>query len=85
MSVRATILQIVIFLALGLSTNAADTDYAITPVEHAACDADVESLCADQVQNEGQVLACMRSKREQLTPVCKTAFEAGMRKRRLSF
>ena len=75
----------VVVLGLGPNANAADDPYGITPVEHAACDADFESLCVAQMQSENQVIECMKSKRAQLTPVCKTAFEAGMRKRHLSF
>ena len=86
MKIRAAIFCscAVAFIGLGLNAKAADDPYGITPVEHAACDADVESLCVGHIQSEDQVIDCMKAKRAQLTPVCKTAFEAGMRKRHLS-
>ena len=80
---RTLCLAVVAFLGLGLHANAAEDKYGITSAEHAACDTDVESLCVDQVQSEDQVIECMKAKRAQLTPVCKTSFEAGMRKRHL--
>ena len=85
MKIELSILRFLVLVSIGLGTcaQASEDRYGITPIEHAACDADVENLCVDQVQSEDQVIECMRSKRAQLTPVCRTAFEAGMRKRHL--
>ena len=57
--------------------------YAITPEEHAACDSDVLSLCSYVARDQDSVIACMRAKRDKLSPVCATAFVEGMRRRHL--
>ena len=57
--------------------------YAITAEEHAACDSDAISLCSNAEHDVDSLLGCMKLNREQLSPTCKTAFTAGMRKRHL--
>jgi len=75
--------SVLVFPVYGSWANAAGDKYNITPVEHQACDADAASFCGD-ARDEDQVLACMKSHRRQLTPVCRSAFEAGLRKRHMS-
>ncbi len=71
------------FIVYGSGASAAGDKYNITPAEHQACDQDVASLCGNS-QDEDQVLACMKAQRGQLTPVCRSVFEAGLRKRHMS-
>ena len=65
------------------TASAAPDKLNITPEEHAACDADATSLCADAYPDEDKLLACMKSKRSQLSATCAPVFVAGMKKRRL--
>ncbi len=73
-------------LAVGLlhcsTANALADEYNITPAEHQACDGDAAKICAN-AQSEDEVLACMKAHRRLLTPVCRSVFEAGLRKRHL--
>ena len=55
----------------------------ITAEEHLACDGDAERLCMSAYPDEMKLLACMKANRLQLTPVCLTAFDAGMKRRHL--
>ena len=71
------------FLGTGLVSAQAETDkYNITDAEHQACDADAANLCSDST-SEDAVIACMKLKRAQLTPVCLATFNAGLKKRHL--
>ena len=69
-------------MVLPTSAFAQVDKYQITPEEHAACDSDVYRLCSDS-QDQDQVLACMRVHKSELTPKCKIAFSAGLKKRHL--
>ena len=44
--------------------------YDGTPDEQQACTPDVFSLCSSFIPDEGPILACLRSKRTQLSPAC---------------
>ena len=41
-----------------------------TAEEQEACTPDVFRLCSAQIPDEPQILACLESKREQLSPAC---------------
>ncbi len=58
--------------------------YNITPAEHAACDGDAERLCVAAFPDPDRLIACMKSNRDQLTPVCQSALVSGMRLRHLA-
>jgi len=80
---RSTLAFTTFALLLHCSTANALTDkYNITPAEHQACDGDAANICTN-AQSEDEVLACMKAQRRQLTPVCRSVFEAGLRKRHL--
>ena len=64
------------------SAHAESDKYNITDAEHQACDADAMSLCSDS-QSEDGVIACMKVKRAQLTPICLATFNAGLKRRHL--
>jgi len=79
------IIGLIVCAAFGSSPAFAQTDRLhITPEEHAACDNDAARLCSSAYPDENKLLRCMRSQREQLTPQCSDAFDAGLRKRHLA-
>lgn len=41
-----------------------------TQADQDACTPDVFKLCSDFIPDEPQILACLKSKREQLSPAC---------------
>lgn len=76
-----------VLLSLVLTTVAiADpTDpYKITTKEKAACTTDAIRLCAFTYPDESKLLACMKSNRTSLSPLCLVAFDAGLKRRRLN-
>ena len=66
-----------------LPATASADKYAITAEEHAACDGDAISLCSNVDRDAYSLIGCMKSNREQLSPMCRTAFTSWMRKRHL--
>ena len=71
-------------LLLGLTPVMAAADkYKVTNAEKAACTADAIRLCMDAYPNEEKLLVCMKENRASLTPTCRVAFDAGMRRRHL--
>ena len=78
-------LSTILFFAVASSaaTGAPDNRYGVTPEEAAACRPDAVRLC-DGATDEDDIVACFRARREQLTPVCRAAFEAGLRKRHMA-
>lgn len=74
---------VITLLCASLASARAETDkYNITDAEHQACDGDVVNLCSDSSSEDG-VIACMKLKRAQLTPVCLATFNAGLKKRHM--
>ena len=61
--------RIVVTLGL-LAWSASASAYDGTPAEQEACTPDVFSLCAAYIPNEDPILACLKSKRMQLSPAC---------------
>ncbi len=45
--------------------------------EHVCYD-DVQKLCPDAVSDEAKVTACMKTKKANLSPACRTVFDRGM-------
>lgn len=41
-----------------------------TEADQEACTPDVFRLCQDFIPDEGQIVACLRQKRDQLSPAC---------------
>ena len=76
-----------IYLACGIvglagPVLAAGDRFNVSPAEHAACDGDASMLCGS-VQDEDQLLGCMKSHRADLTPRCASVFAAGLKRRGL--
>ena len=80
---KAAILPIAMVLMPLGAASAAPDKFGITAEEHAACDADAISLCADTYPNEDKLLACMRASRSRLSPECLSVFTVGMKRRHL--
>lgn len=59
--------------------------YAITDEERAACRDDAVLFCAMTYPDEEALLGCMKAVRPKLTQVCRTVFEAGLRRRHIPF
>lgn len=75
---------IVLLVGSCVPARAGVDKYAVTPEEHAACDGDAMSLCADTLPDQDRLVACMRAKQSQLSPVCRTTFRAGLLRRHMS-
>ena len=70
-------------LCASFASAHAETDkYNITEAEHQACDTDAANLCSHNVSEDG-VIACMKLKRAQLTPICLATFNAGLKRRHM--
>lgn len=59
--------------------------YQITEEERAACQNDAVLFCSMAYPDEDALLTCMKSVRPKLTQVCRTVFEAGLRRRHIEF
>jgi hypothetical protein len=83
--VRTIIVATILMSATAWSVDAqaASDKYAITPAEHAACDADATNLCADHATDEDQVIDCMKASRPQLSASCRRTLDDGLQRRRL--
>ena len=66
-----------------LSCSAQTDRYHVTPAEKAACTSDAVRLCIQTYPDENALLDCMKANREQLSPTCRVAFDAGVKRRRL--
>ena len=66
---------------LGLTTTASadiTTDTVRQKAEQACYD-DVNKLCGDAIPDEDKIKACMKAHRAQLSPKCRTIFDANMK------
>jgi hypothetical protein len=61
-------------LALGLLSYSTASIALGTAEERAACTPDVFRLCGSEIPNVTQIIACLKAKKAQLSPGCKTAF-----------
>lgn len=57
--------------------------YHVTATEKAACTKDAIRLCFGTYPDEDKLIACMRVNHSSLTPTCRVAFDAGMRRRHM--
>ena len=74
---------LVLLVGASLPAQAMTNKHAVTPEEHAACDGDAMSLCADALSDQDGLIACMRSKQNQLSPVCLTTLKAALTRRHM--
>lgn len=87
-------LRLILGLILGLAPLTADaaTDkrvvvdrYKVTNAEKLACTADAIRLCMDVYPSEEKLFSCMNTNRASLSPTCRVAFDAGVKRRHLHF
>ena len=78
-----TAAALALMFGASLPARAGADKYDVTPEEHAACDGDVMSLCADSLPDQDRLIACMRAKQGQLSPVCFTTLKAGLIRRHM--
>ena len=66
----------ILFLVVGTSLNGAAAETGITEAT-LACRSDVLRLCAEDVPNRPEIIACMHQHREQLSARCGAVFDEG--------
>lgn len=59
--------------------------YQITDEERSACQSDAMLFCSMTYPDEDALLGCMKTARPKLTQVCRTIFEAGLKRRHIPF
>jgi len=81
MILTRTILWTAIMLTTSTSLMAAkvltEKEKLRAEAEHVCYD-DVQKLCPDAVPDESKVTACMKTKKANLSPACRTVFDRGM-------
>lgn len=81
MILTRTILSTAIMLTTSTSLMAAkvltEKEKLRAEAEHVCYD-DVQKLCPDAVPDEAKVTACMKTKKANLSPACRTVFDRGM-------
>ncbi|MBE7220095.1 MAG: hypothetical protein INR64_16615 [Caulobacteraceae bacterium] len=71
----ATAVTALILLLPSLASAEITTDTVRQRAEQACYD-DVNRLCADSIPDEDRIKACMKAHRAQLSPKCRTIFDA---------
>ena len=73
-----------VLIAGSISPAFASTDrFHVTDAEKAACTSDAVRFCYGTYPDESKLLTCMKQNHAQLSDVCRVAFDAGVRRRRL--
>ena len=55
--------------------------FRISAEERAACSGDAERLCSASYPDEDKLLQCMKASKNNLTPICRAAFQKGLKRR----
>jgi hypothetical protein len=63
-------------LALALVSYSTSSFALGTAEEREACTPDVFRLCSSEIPNVDKIIACMKTKKSQLSPKCKAVFNA---------
>ena len=72
----------VLSLPASASVEKAPVDkYHVTAEEKIACTRDAMRLCFGAYPDEDKLLTCMVQNHSELTPTCRVAFDAGVRRR----
>ena len=91
MLIRFTGLALLVALATGPAAaqpgryTVPANKYQITDEERAACQDDAVLFCSMTYPDEDALVGCMKTVRLKLTQVCRTVFEAGLRRRHIPF
>ena len=85
---RAVVIWGVILLSVPstcVASRAAPEDpYRITAREKAACTNDAIRFCAFTYPDTAKLLDCMKTNRSSLSPMCLSAFDAGLKRRHMN-
>ena len=76
---------VVLVVVVGsMSPAFASTDrFHVTDAEKAACTSDAVRYCFGTYPDETKLLGCMKQNRSVLSDMCRNAFDAGVKRRRL--
>ena len=74
---------VTLLLPMSCLAQAQTDKYHVTTAERAACTPDAMRLCAQTYPDEDRLFACMKQNRDALSQTCRTAFDAGIKRRRL--
>jgi hypothetical protein len=64
----------IISFLVGMIPTAAFAEPVPTAEERSACTSDAFRLCVAAIPNQSAVIACLKSKRSQLSPTCRQLF-----------
>ena len=59
---------------VGMTPTTALAEPVPTDAERSACTSDAFRLCVSSIPNQNAVIACLKSKRSQLSPTCRQLF-----------
>jgi hypothetical protein len=65
-----------LILVIGVASYATSSLAVGTADERAACTPDVFRLCGSEIPNVTKIVACLKEKKAQLSPACKTVMSA---------
>jgi hypothetical protein len=60
---------------LGMISSAAFAEPVPTAAERSACTSDAFRMCFASIPNQPAVIACLKSKKSQLSPTCRQLFD----------
>ena len=66
-------------LAAAIGADARELDVAMQQYVIANCSSDAYRLCPQSLGNQNDAVACMKSKRSQLAPTCRVAYDKVVR------
>jgi hypothetical protein len=73
---RSTLIGVAIIGSLvGMIPTAGFAEPVPTPAERSACTSDAFRMCLAAIPNQTAVIACLKSKKSQLSPTCRQLFD----------
>ena len=73
---RTTMIGVAIIGSLvGMIPTAGSAEPVPTPEERSACTSDAFRMCLSAIPNQTAVIACLKSKKPQLSPTCRQLFD----------
>ena len=73
---RSTMIGVAIIGSLvGMIPTAGSAEPVPTPAERSACTSDAFRMCLAAIPNQTAVIACLKSKKSQLSPTCRQLFD----------
>ena len=74
MTFKAACCLVGVVLGLGSGPASAQQQHRGSPDDQAACTPDVYRLCAQEIPDEDDIVACLIRKKQQLSPACFEVF-----------